>query len=212
MNRLEFIKDFVDIKESKTQDFEISYVDFNGTTGSVNNIGSFNFSVFSYKNKTTKPIDELEIKKDFLQTAKELAKKSFNSFDLDKKKTYTLNDTSITSKHFTRIVQTKIMSASNFIAVNNLIGPGNCIIVSEKNYQLFELIKLNSWGRSYKFYFAPINDIIVYRCNEIEQPGLKLIFCENNYALVPIGSNPEKNFCLIKLDTRKKKLERILNK
>ena len=206
MNKLEFIKDFVEIKESKTQDFEISYVDFNGTTGSVNNIGTFGLSVFSHKNKTTKPIDELEIRKDFLQTAKELAKKNFNNMYSQSKKTFTFNDEA-TQPFFERKMLSKVISASNFIAYQGRIGAGNCIIVSEKNYNLFDLKSLSN----YKFYFAPINDIIVYRNGDKNETGLKLVFCEDRYALVPVGLNPERNFCLIKINPRKKKLERILN-
>lgn len=203
MNRLEFIKDFVEIKESKTQDFEICYVDFfNGITGS-NNFGSL--SVLSYKNKTTKPIDELEIRKDFLQTVKELAKKKFN---FTKEKTFTFNDDVLSLPQVNRILISKIMNSSNLIAMEGRIGPGNCIVVSEENYHLFDLKSLSN----YKFYFAPINDIIVYRNTEFDQPGLKLVLCDDLYALVQIGLNPENQFSLIKLDVRKKKLERILNK
>jgi hypothetical protein len=101
------------------------------------------------------------------------------------------------------------MNAFNFIAINSY-GCGNCIIVSEKNYQNFDLVKLTSYS-NYKFYFAPINDIIVYRNGDKNETGLKLVFCEDRYALVPVGLNPERNFCLIKINPRKKKLERILN-
>lgn len=98
----------------------------------------------------------------------------------------------------------KILSACNRIAQCGRIGPGTNILISEKNYNKYNinrLIELMNQPLIVLFDDKLIDNMIVYRKNTIDQPGLFLLYNKNNnmYNILEIGFYPDKQFVNIQL-------------
>ena len=106
-----------------------------------------------------------------------------------------------------RKVCAKILNGCNIIATDGRIGPANTILISEENYNKYNLSKFdfeNSKNDPDKMtreviFEDSIKDIILYRKNTYEQPGLILLYSEDKYDIIGIGLNPEKQFLKLEL-------------
>lgn len=203
---LKELENFIAIKKIEKDNYNFMMIDFQSTSviqPTTNGVpyGVISPQVLTISNKLTKKFDIEEIKKDFLETAKKLAIKNYNS-DLSLMRKFDITDDSNSRK-----IIAKILNASNYIACNGRTGPGNFIITSESNYRNYDLKLL----KNMELYLADIPDIVVGRKNSIDQPGMVLIYNNDKYIIESIGYHPEYQFMIVKNRTiRKKKLERIL--
>ena len=107
----------------------------------------------------------------------------------------------------TRKISTKIFLGSNYIAANGRIGPANTILISEENYNKynisefdFENSKNDPDKMTYDIIFEDsIKDIILYRKNTIEQPGLVLLYSDDKYEVIETGFYPQKFYLKLEL-------------
>jgi hypothetical protein len=94
-------------------------------------------------------------------------------------------------------IKTKINIASNLIATTGRYGPAEIILISKKN---FEKLGLEEIKKDYEFYFTDfVKDIILYRKNNCNQPGLVMFYNKRKLSFEKIGFYPEKQYLKIKL-------------
>lgn len=106
---------------------------------------------------------------------------------------------SIDANEDNKKVYSKILSASNYIAIKSRFGPATNILTSTYNFDKYSLSKLYDNGFEI-ILDDSIEDIYVYRKNSIDQPGLILLTCGNKYNVIKVGSNPEYGFKKIKIN------------
>lgn len=168
----------------------------------------FNYDVFepeliNVSNELNKT--DISIAKDLiLEKILELSNKNEDSEKFSIKKSIEgITDESIIS----RKAYAKILSGCNYIAANGRIGSGNTILISEENYNKYKLSVFDfenvenvpdKMTREVIF-DESINDIILYRKNDIDQPGLVLLYSDDKYDVIDIGIYPEKQFIKIEL-------------
>jgi hypothetical protein len=107
-------------------------------------------------------------------------------------------------------IKTQVQIASYYIASNGRMGSATNIIISHKNYYKYEL---NYHHKNLEPYFdESIEDIILYRKNNFEQPGLVLVCNDDKYSIDRVGLHPENQFFKIRFLNilRNYKLDRII--
>lgn len=94
-------------------------------------------------------------------------------------------------------VEEKLIKASNYIASKSRMGPANHIIANQFTFDKYKNIfdKLNLTV----IIDETVNDVILYRMNSIDQPGLVLIYFEDIYEIVDIGFFPYRNYLKLSL-------------
>lgn len=111
--------------------------------------------------------------------------------DIKDKKTF-----SISSEDSPRKWEHMVNMASNMIAGDGRIGPGNTVLISEKNYNN----KLSKLGNIYNVQFIDNEDeIFVYKKTNLDQPGLAFIYNDDKYAFVSKGFFPDKQVFKIEI-------------
>ena len=101
-----------------------------------------------------------------------------------------------------RKILSQILLASNFIATDGRIGPANTILISNKNYKIYKK-PLKMLDDMYDIILDDgVEDLILYRKNDYDQPGVDLVYNDNKYDVVDIGFFPHKQFINIKLETK----------
>jgi len=162
---------------------ELMYIDFiykNDGNVDENSIGA---TVFSKYIQISEPISE-KIEEEYLKTVNILSDRSIFKIQLSQ------ND-------IDRKWISTILNASNHIAGEGRIGPGKIMLVSENNYNNKNLKSIEHY---LQVKFIDSDDyIILYRKNDIDQPGLSLVYNENNYAFIESGFFPEKQFVKINI-------------
>lgn len=139
-----------------------------------------------------KTIDIEEIKKDFLRLSIEICQK----IDKNERKKFALKDNNI-----------KINQAFHTIAMNSRRGYPTNMIMSENSY--FEY-NINEMNLNIDIYFDfNLNDIIMYRKNNINEGGLILIYDDYEYCLDYVG-DAVKDYMILEKNKRLLKLKRIL--
>lgn len=94
-------------------------------------------------------------------------------------------------------IKTKIKNASNIIAVTGRYGHAEIILISKKNYEKLGLEEIKN---EYEFLFTDfVKDIILYRKNNYNQPGLIMFYNKRKLSFEKIGFYPEKQYLKIKL-------------
>jgi len=138
--------------------------------------------------------DCIDLKNSFVEKVLELCER--NSYDIFNFKYDDNNDDETMNK---RVLLSKMMNASNFISFNGRLGPANSIIISKSNYDNFGL---SDYTREFSLdvLFSDIDDIIMYRKNNIDQPGLVCVRKGDKCKIVDIGFFPEKQFIKIKIE------------
>lgn len=146
-----------------------------------------------------------EMRKDFLK----------NVIQLSNKNKEILNNFSFNKKDDSKKLLDIINMVSNYIYFNGRIGQATNILVSEENYHKYNLKTIDedikdpyvfteadpfgeeNWGELVKKYtitIEDIEDIIVYRKNNIDQPGLLLSYNDEKYNFLQLGFYPDKQF------------------
>jgi len=188
---------YVSIKECPihNDEYKISYIDFNTSTIPYTSPQSQNScSAYTVETKLRK-INKSEIKKLIIDKIVELSKK---------------NDLKLSLKNVTKDkINSKIREASNVIAVEGRIGPANRMLISHYNYDKY--LKKDFIHPDIEIIFNDsVTDIIIYRKNEPDQPGVILIHNNEKCDILSIGLYPEKHYVRIECDYRLEKLKRIL--
>jgi len=91
------------------------------------------------------------------------------------------------------------LNASNYIASDGRIGAGNNLMISEKNYKKYSIKKFIPQLYNMNIILEDVDDIYIFRKNDIEQPGLIMIKNKEKYELVDIGFYPYKQFIKIEI-------------
>jgi len=140
-------------------------------------------------------ISEDDVKEKSIEKIIELSEINFHGNDVElyqkfkfKLFEYSLNDVR-------RKLLSRILMGSNTIAMKGRIGPAHYMIISEDNYHRYELSSIEN----IKPIFHDTKDIVLFRKNSINQPGLVYITNNDKYSLVDIGFYPEKQFLKIKI-------------
>ena len=140
-------------------------------------------------------VSDDDVKEKFIEKAIELSERNFHGNDIELYEKFNFKPAEHT-ENIRRKFLAKINNASSVIAVNGRIGPAQYMIVSENNYNNYELSILEN----IKPVFYDTDDIILFRKNRFDQPGLVYITNNEKYYLVDIGFYPEKQFIKIKID------------
>lgn len=153
--------------------------------------------VFAKNIELSKPIDMDKIREDYLSKIVELSNLNA-SVDVESSKKFTYTEEDFKEN---KNINFTITNALNLVACDGRIGKATALIVSEKNYEKFnidtEYIKQN--GIQEIVFDDSIEDIIVYRKNNIDQPGLILLYNDEKYNFIDIGFYPHRQFCKITL-------------
>ena len=201
LNEMEYLEKLTLIKQIEGDDYHFQFVDFVSSIDTeninysnspmsrdYNNIcGVIGPKVVTQKGNLEEKIEDNDIRKELLWNINKLADDN------------NIKELPITEKD-ERLFLSKINSASNIIAAYGRIGLGNHIIMSEKNYSYIEKYK-ESFSK-YTIIIEDIEDIIVYRVNEITQPGLLLMKNDDKYGIIKLGLFPEKQYFKIKVDIK----------
>lgn len=193
-NKIEELSKYVTTIKCENE-YKLMFVDFNYDT--------FQPELINVSNELNKT--DISIAKDLiLEKILELSNKNEDSEKFSIKKSIEgITDELMIS----RKVCSKILNGCNYIAANGRIGSGNTILISEENYNKYELSRFDfenvenvpdKMNREVIF-DESINDIILYRKNDIEQPGLVLLYSDDKYDIIDIGIYPEKQFLKIEL-------------
>jgi hypothetical protein len=96
-------------------------------------------------------------------------------------------------------INTYIKLRSSTIAAEGKIGNATNILISEENFNKYNLKDVCNELELEILFDNSVKDIILYRRNEIDMPGLVLCHTEDKYELIEIGLFPEKQFYKINL-------------
>lgn len=180
------LEKFVTLKEHNSDNLSILYFDFND-----NHVKPFTKTLEMYKTDKSK-VKDLLIKK--IIKLSSIDKEMVEKFSLvEVLKEYKDRDESA----LRRRVLTKIIAATNYIATYGRIGMANTVLISKDNYDKFKMSEIIE--NCEIFFDDSVEDVYVYRRNEIDQPGLILVYNENKYELCEIGFYPERQFMKITL-------------
>ena len=192
---MEEIKDLVTFKVTQTDDYKTIFVDFRYEPKDDGNtpINEFGPNVYSNQGTITEKISETDVKGSLLNSVYELAETNFNSLSQDYQRKF------IVSEDNERLVVNKINNVRNFIACEGRVGPGSIIVISQEMIDKYT-IHLPFLLESCKLVIADVRDIYIYRCNQIDQPGLVFIHNDEKCQFHAQGFNPEKQFMKVKID------------
>ena len=180
---MEEYKKYVTIKKTNDEKFSLNFVDFK--QDDIENVGIFT------KNIVFTETDKSKIKD--LLIGKIISLSNMNILDEKTKNVFSFKNCE-ESKY-----KTKLNNASYYIAVEGKIGKATNILLSEKNYNKYNLKDICVEMNLNILFDDTVEDIYLYRINSIEQPGLVLVFNDDKYELIPIGFFPEKFFIKISL-------------
>ena len=135
-----------------------------------------------------------------------------NTFDIESiKRDFIRNVISLSNKNTELVgknVKVQVMMGSNHIAGKGRIGSATNMIISRNNYIKYDLTN----SRLEPYFDDSVEDIILYHKNDINQPGLILIYNDHKYGFVQTGKYPENQFFKISFlkILRNRKLSRVL--
>lgn len=185
---MEEYKNYVCVKESNSEEYKILFVDFKDSE--EDGVSVINPCVFVKEGVLTRT-SKSEIK-DLLVT--EIMKLSnMNNISDELKIKFTLKNCDESNYKY------KIQNGSNYIAADGRIGRATNILVSEENYNKYNLKDICEEMKLTTLFDSRVNDVYLYRYNSIEQPGLLLVYYQNRYELITTGFYPEKFFLKITL-------------
>ena len=189
---------FVTVKEIDSEKGEYVFLDYqivkDTDTDTDSGISEISFKPTKNEFELVKLIEENDLKTELIENIITLADKAFDRLVENslQNKFIIKNEDS----EYIRKVQSTIISASSMIAVNGRIGPANNLLISKENYIKYDIqnvLKIN-------VFFTDIKDIIVYRRNDIQNPGLMLFHNNEKYLFKTTGFQPETQFMKVVLD------------
>jgi hypothetical protein len=189
------LEKWITLKKCDNKNFNICFIDFNIST--KDNSMLYNFTKVTELEKTKKS----DIKQLMLDKIFELC--DHNNDEILKLFSYKLE----------RKISSTIKNASLYIAANGRIGEATNMIISKENYDKYNI---SEFKEKYEILFEDINDIILYRKNTFEEPGLVLFYYtdENNidyYDIESIGFYPERQYIKIIMNMDQE-IEQLLSK
>lgn len=186
---MEDYKNYVCTKETNSEEYKIIFIDFDyqGEEDSMTVIAP---KVFTKEGILTQT-DKTKVKQLLVDEIINLS--NMNNISDELKIKFTLKNCDESNYKY------KIQNGSNYIAVDGRIGPARNILVSEDNYKKYNLKDICDQMKLTILFDDNVNDIYLYRCNSIDQPGLSLLFFEDKYELTTTGFYPEKFFLKITL-------------
>lgn len=225
---MEQYKKLINVEKVNSRDMQVSYLDYNTilpsnkqlqtnsllSTSSLSN--QFNYLQeisMQYFTKYEKLVenDISIIEKSIIKKIVELSYKNAKS-DTYEQSRLDIEELNID----TRKILSKIMLASNRIAVESRIGPATNILISKETFYHFKLdtlVQISYDEDNLKLlgldiiFNENVSDIYVFRINKSEQVGLSLLYtADNHYCICEKGNCPEKSFVKIGLS---KKLQRM---
>ncbi len=192
---------YVAIKECPTHNDEymISYIDYNTIIPQSSQIipqsSQISSPLYTVETKLRK-INISEIKKLIVNKIVELSKKN--------------DSVKLSLKNSKYKINSKIREASYNIAIEGRFGEANRMLISTYNYNKYFFKNVFIHTGIEIIFDDSVTDIIIYRKNEPDQPGIILIHNKEMYDILSIGLYPEKHYVRIECDYRLKKLKRIL--
>ena len=185
------------LKECDSKNFKVCFLDLTDLTKLTEDlkIESFTETIELKQTKKSK-IKDLMLKNIYELSEKQedgiLEKFAFS----DEMYKYEQEETMI------RKCMSKINNASLYIATNGRIGEATNMIISKENYKRFNI---SDYSGKFEILFEDVDDIYLYRKNNVEQPGLVLFYYtdKNNidyYEIESIGFYPERQFLKIKIN------------
>jgi hypothetical protein len=202
---VEMLKNVVGITESKDMVSSLMYVDFNKDLEIGANTHNIELTVFDgvdfYETVTKSIIDTVDLLCEQHPT------------DVTEKLTLNMSDTSNDIQIFQRRVIFLVRSMSNLIAVNGRIGAGHWVALPKSFYNqyigeledreyILEKVECDLFGEMDVLVDSRINHIYGGRVNNKEQPGLLLIYKNDDtfaFELAQIGFYPHKQYLKIKI-------------
>lgn len=224
---MEQYKKLINVQKVNNSEINISYLDYNIIIPSNNQLQSnsffsnqlnypteFSIQYYTRHEKLTQN-DISNVEKSIINKIVELSEKN------SKSNTYEHSRLDILETNIEpRKILSKILMASNRIAVESRIGPATNILMSKEIYYHFKLYTLEQITQVTNFgdvttklcdlditFDERLSNIYVFRINRSDQVGLSLLYNDDNrYCICEKGNYPEKSFVKLKLS---KKFERM---
>jgi hypothetical protein len=193
--------DIITVKKAHSEEYELMYIDF--TNEIYSNAG------FDINDSNEIPINEIPIASVMSPTVITKASKLSNTDTSNIRKNIIDKIIYLSNIHRDEDINTyngisnvydveeKLIKASNYIASKNRMGPANHIIANQFTFDKYKNIfdKLNLTA----IIDETVNDVILYRMNSIDQPGLVLIYFDDIYDIADIGFFPYRNYLKLSL-------------
>jgi len=197
--KIEDYEELVSIKKADQPVVQLLFVDFKLGTVSPTTSSSYPSvigpDVFTKNISISKPIDEKQMKKDYLDqikfmslTNQELREEKLNRIlNIKKEKIEDYYEDG-------RKLLNRILYGSNMIAAEGRIGTATHLVVSQRNYDKYPQTFKMLANHNIKIVIEDISNITLYRKTGVDQPGLILVYTDNYYKFEKIGFFPEKQF------------------
>ena len=180
---MEDLSKYVTVKECDSEALSLAYIDYKYDEDD-NNVFYLAPQTCT-ENITMSKTDETKTKELLVEKIVELASKV-------KKHEFSMKHVKDISK-----INIYIRNAKNYIATDGRIGFATNMLVSEDNFEKYNLKNVCEELKFDVLFDDSVKDVILYRKNNIDQPGLVLFIHEDKYEFVDIGFYPEKQFLKI---------------
>lgn len=185
VKKIEELEDFITKREVIDNKYQLLFVDFNRSA--EHKIDEFvGPDVFQCSSELRNEFDIESVKKEFVESVKELSNMNEN----ENTKIFNLKDLTDVDK-----IKNRIKNASNYIAADGRVGQATCCVLSQINYERYRMV-LEKMELSILI-SDDVEDMILYRKNGFDQPGLVYCYKDDKYSFDAIGFNPEKQFIKI---------------
>jgi len=189
--------DFICTREVDVDELDVIFIDFK-YDGEVDNV--IGPDIFKKRVVLDNDYyDDFHIENEFIEIVSALADVNIDDEPEFYDKFNFNYDTNETEQVNQRRLITKINNHSNLIATSGRIGPAQYYVISEENYKKFNLSIMNGILTPI---FHDIDDILLFRKNQIDQPGILYVknTITNKYDIITLGFKPQKQFGKIKLN------------
>ena len=198
MKELKELEKYITIKETESNVLSLLFVDFKYDE----KVENFNERPFDRLNSDSLNSDRPDVftkNLEFSKTDKSLAKSLLVEKIIElsiKNKNDILDKFSMVNVDKSKI-GSKIKNGSYYIAADGRLGPATNMLISEKNYEKYNIGNIK---HNMEVMFDDlVDDLFIYKKNEMDNPGLVLCYNKDKYELLDIGFYPEKQFLKITL-------------
>ncbi len=194
-NIIDKLSNLITTSESTTDVYSLSYVDFDTNTGAQMLRTEGTLETIADTNFYDTVMSE------YINNIREIGVNEFS----DTLFTITIADYN-DEIEFRKLV-TKLKLASNYLATQGRIGPATHILISKSLHDKIKHYDIDNILYGCTIYVdsrIQDNEILLYRNNNLVQPGIKLIWSKNEdilkYKLVSVGLAPETQFLKINVN------------
>lgn len=184
MEKIEKIENLVTIRKIEGESINYIFVDMKNLI-----LTKCDADVYETSVVLEKKISENNLINELFECIEQLA----NMNDSDTLKIFTMKDISKLGN--------LLKNGSNYIASNGKLGQANHLLISWDNFRKYNVEKelIDNLENIGVVFSDTIKDIILYKVNSFDQPGLVLIHNNEKYLFKGIGFYPERQFQKITL-------------